>query len=433
MKYTIKNLVIQIALLVIWVPSTSFAVNYYVKTSGNNSNNGTSPNQAWRTIQKAADVAGAGDVVTIYGGTYNEDVTIKKSGSSGNPLKFTRNGNDTVITRSFYAEDKKYVEIGGMTCQNFSNRSGIRFRRGNNNKIISCTIRNGNASNSAAVRFDDCDNSEMLYCHVYNNNTGAQEAVRVDGNQNNFKIKNNNVHDNSFIGIDIIGREEVGDGEPYDGTISYNDSWDNGYGWSVVGSGIYLDGCRQITVEYNKCMYNADAGIQIGAEPSGSDGHNNVVRYNRSYRNKDGLRIGSWRSINPSDVHNNTVHNNVFYKNNANEVNFEYWSPGRNNKFYNNIMYGTGSSEYLDDSKSGFGPGTEINYNCYYNGAGVTLGSQSIVANPNFENANGGNFRIKSGSPCINAGSNSYTKSPDAYGNTVRKGSKVDIGVHEKG
>ena len=50
---------------------------YYVSASGSDSNIGTS-DAPFRTIQKAANTASAGDIVTVNAGTYNEVVTISQ-------------------------------------------------------------------------------------------------------------------------------------------------------------------------------------------------------------------------------------------------------------------------------------------------------------------------------------------------------------------
>lgn len=76
------------------------ATSYYVDgTSGNDNNNGTSTGSAFKTIQKAASVAVAGDTVYIRGGTYFESVRPTNSGASGNPITF-RNYNGESVTVS---------------------------------------------------------------------------------------------------------------------------------------------------------------------------------------------------------------------------------------------------------------------------------------------------------------------------------------------
>ena len=53
---------------------------YYVKTDGNNSLKGKSPNEAKRTIAAAITAASAGDMIVVKAGTYDEAVTMNKAG-----------------------------------------------------------------------------------------------------------------------------------------------------------------------------------------------------------------------------------------------------------------------------------------------------------------------------------------------------------------
>src|SRR5215831_4933224 len=68
------------ATVTIQVPSRS-GTTYFVSTLGNDNNAGTLT-APWRTIQKAANTVKAGDTVRVRGGTYNEIVTMKTSGTA---------------------------------------------------------------------------------------------------------------------------------------------------------------------------------------------------------------------------------------------------------------------------------------------------------------------------------------------------------------
>ena len=46
--------------------------NYYLSTTGNNSNDGNSVNQAWKSIQYALDQLSSNRTLNIIEGTYNE-------------------------------------------------------------------------------------------------------------------------------------------------------------------------------------------------------------------------------------------------------------------------------------------------------------------------------------------------------------------------
>src|SRR5579862_7404822 len=80
-KYTV--------LLLLMAASICRAADYYVATTGNDSNLGTSQ-QPWLTIQHAVSVAVAGDVVNVEAGTYaiSSFLNLSKSGTSGSYITF---------------------------------------------------------------------------------------------------------------------------------------------------------------------------------------------------------------------------------------------------------------------------------------------------------------------------------------------------------
>jgi hypothetical protein len=70
--------------------------SWYVSPSGDDSGAGTLA-QPFRTIQRGANAAFAGDTVFIRAGTYRETVTPPRSGSAGNPIVFTPFQSEQVI------------------------------------------------------------------------------------------------------------------------------------------------------------------------------------------------------------------------------------------------------------------------------------------------------------------------------------------------
>ncbi len=61
---------------------------FYVATTGSDSNNGTSTSAPWRTIQKAMNSATPSSTVNIMAGTYHERPALGVSGTSGNYITF---------------------------------------------------------------------------------------------------------------------------------------------------------------------------------------------------------------------------------------------------------------------------------------------------------------------------------------------------------
>jgi len=87
------------------------AAEYYVATSGSDTNTGTSLSAPFKTISAAASIMGPGDTCYIRGGTYRETVTPANSGTNGALITFmpyaseavTISGADTVAGWSVYS------------------------------------------------------------------------------------------------------------------------------------------------------------------------------------------------------------------------------------------------------------------------------------------------------------------------------------------
>ena len=78
--------------------ATTGAAEYFVSPGGCDKADGTVA-KPWRTIQRAADVAQAGDTVTIRGGTYREWVKPANAGRAGAPIVFqAAKGEKVVVT-----------------------------------------------------------------------------------------------------------------------------------------------------------------------------------------------------------------------------------------------------------------------------------------------------------------------------------------------
>ncbi len=71
------------------------AATYCVATNGSDSSDGTCA-YPWKTIQHAANTVSAGDTVYVENGTYNEQITITKSGNPGNYTTFAAYPGDNV-------------------------------------------------------------------------------------------------------------------------------------------------------------------------------------------------------------------------------------------------------------------------------------------------------------------------------------------------
>ncbi len=69
---------------------------YYVSKSGDDANTGIEESSAFLTVQKAADLAMAGDIVIVSEGTYREKVWPANSGTASAPITFKAKEGDEV-------------------------------------------------------------------------------------------------------------------------------------------------------------------------------------------------------------------------------------------------------------------------------------------------------------------------------------------------
>ncbi|MGN6541546.1 MAG: PKD domain-containing protein, partial [Ginsengibacter sp.] len=105
-------------LLVLALVIFSFTANatiYYISSSGNDSNNGTSTNAPWRTLDKVnSKIFSPGDNILFNrGDLFYGTLTINQSGTSGNPITFGAYGvgNNPVITG--FTSVTNWINLGG--------------------------------------------------------------------------------------------------------------------------------------------------------------------------------------------------------------------------------------------------------------------------------------------------------------------------------
>ena len=97
------------------------AYTYYVKTSGDDSKDGKSEANAFKTITKAVQSVAAGDTVYIAPGTYREGISLITSGSSGNNITFEGDPE----CNHFSNEKQGYVRI--TKCDSNEQPSSLAF------------------------------------------------------------------------------------------------------------------------------------------------------------------------------------------------------------------------------------------------------------------------------------------------------------------
>lgn len=318
---------------------------YYVSTQGNDTNSGTKE-LPFQTINMAAGVAMAGDVVLIHAGVYYEDVKPSHSGEPGKYITYQNAGDGDVIIDAqdgqrpgcIEIDNKSYLRFVGLTVRGANSfgtwpRAGISLTDGTNHIILDNIIAYNNYvgimayGNVNPVSFIEVKNSKTFGPeNVGNTHQGIFFYKKV---YDSSIVKNHvayTLHEEQSYGIEIStdfpglqsngARRIIVTGNEVD----HNES-EGIHTWNSVGvligsnylhdngaTGIQVeDGSENIVVENNlsennSWKYEFEAGVWI------DDSKNVVVRNNILRSNKVGLIItGSDRVI---------IHDNYLYFNN---------------------------------------------------------------------------------------------------------------------
>ena len=405
------------ATITMQAPSRS-GVTFYVSTTGNDAGPGT-PSAPWRTIQHAANMVHPGDTVQVFGGVYNEIVTIPTSGNAtagyitfesvpgqtaildGTGLKVA--GGQQIGMFSL-AGTHSYIVIQNFEIRNFQSSTknavpvGIDFEGAGsyieilNNHIhnIVQTLSNCNAANALAMAIygtqapASINNITINGNELDHNTTGCSENMSLDGNVQYFAVTSNLVHDNDNIGIDNIGFEGVSpdvnfdqarDGWDFQNTIYNITSSSNPvYHGQLGANGQYCDGCTRVIIERN-LIHDADIPIEIASEHSGHVSSYVVARNNLIYHALlVGISIGGFSSrVGGTDhvtIVNNTLWADDTHNTGSGELQIQY--NATNNTIKNNVMYATTQGLMINDFTSSTPSPAVLDFNLYFTTKGAT-------------------------------------------------------------
>jgi parallel beta-helix repeat protein len=436
-----------LALILTFLLTNSFAVDYYVSAlTGSDSNNGLTTNTAFRNIQKAADRTNPGDTVFIMNGTYSETKVLFSIHATVLYISRSGNANAYITYKNYPGHQPK---ISGVNCRwncvriraNYIRFEGIELEGPNQSityeearamydyyvatpsasrdwNLIGTMNTNGLSLGGDMISSVPWHHIEVRNCVVHDFQGGGIGGSDFDY----ITVENNVVYNNSWYGMYATSGISVFHSRDFDsntssyknfvrGNICHNNKtlipW-AGRDYLSDGNGIIIDD-------------NKNSQVTGGTPYAGKT----LVENNVSYNN-GGSGIHAYSSNNV-DIINNTAYNNgtvVAYP----EI---YGQDGMNVNIYNNIMYArTGGA---CNSNAG---GTTYDFNVYFNGPASRKGANDVVADPKFvklaldETAD---FKLRNTSPAINSGTNAAGKfSPVDFNGVARPvGAKPDRGAYE--
>src|SRR5262249_10293912 len=264
--------------------------------TGKDTNAGTSA-APFATLQHAADSVHAGDTVIVESGTYAGFIMgwdAPTAGTASAPITFEADPNATPGSVVINARNNKtavgidlepgcdYITIQGFTIQGggsggialYPNKgSGIKVT-GNNDAVIGNTI--SGVDYGFGIIADNANRvviqGNTISGTGNHGNADYGHGIYLSGSTDGAVIRNNIIHDNSYIGIHINGDLSEGVvGMVTHALITNNLIYNNGQ------NAINADGLQSSTISNNVIYGYANYGIVLYRIDAGGPSSNNVI------------------------------------------------------------------------------------------------------------------------------------------------------------
>ncbi|MCA9924310.1 MAG: right-handed parallel beta-helix repeat-containing protein, partial [Anaerolineales bacterium] len=263
----------------------------YVAPNGNDNWPGTI-DQPLQTIQKAIDLAQAGDMVYLRGGQYVEKIRIQKSGTVDQPITVAAfpgenpviDGqyniptgdpaacNDTVSPPKCYVYaplvliQGNYVVFSGIEVIHSRGR-GITVAPYNGVRPHHVTIEKCSVHDvrSAAIQIMDSDYITVQGCEVFHASDFATHSR--SGSELNWPVIVNSIRANYVTFIDNVIHENYGEGIAA-GRDSTNVRIENNVIYNNYALQVYIHRSQDVTVAQNLVYHTNDPAFYRGGNPS---------------------------------------------------------------------------------------------------------------------------------------------------------------------
>jgi hypothetical protein len=397
-------LALSIVIVMVFSLSAAAQNQYYVSTTGNDTNNGTSPATPWRTISHAVaafSLGGSGAVINVHAGTYSGE-SLSCFGNT-TAICISRGGSSPTVRLKIVCDTQWSVPSG----------SGCLIRSPNSNAMVG--IQANNVDFGAPDRFGfDISNTNLAYgitsvCDATDHTPGHCSLA------NSAHILGNYIHDMStsisqcevnprghaaiiipnrhgpyISDLQLIGNRISNIGPQALSKLNGGPGCFNYYGMYIM--------TQQSIIQNNVIINTAGYGIHAYSSPCQTVISNNTIIRTE----KTNIIVGGGDCGNGVPSGNVTVSNNILGTSSNGEANLTIGVPGGS---------GVGSS----------GHGVLVSNNIFSGGAGgqiqivpsnftTVVNSKTEAPTTTFVNYTGGNnddFHLKAGSVAIGAGATS--------------------------
>jgi hypothetical protein len=409
---------------------------YYVAPDGSDSNPGTI-DRPWRTITKATRTVEPGDVVYVRGGVYNELVSIDRSGTPTQLIRFVAYPGETPVIDgnmelgtggALLRMWGDYVEFEGFEVCN-SAYMGVVLA-GTHNRLSRCNVHD--ITSSGVIINGDygvVEDSEVWWTcldYHYGQSDDWGSGLSAARHPTGAVIRRNHVHD--------VWGECVSSFEAEDTLIEDNSIH------NCMSVHLYLSDTTGALVQRNYAYWDSGSlmtegfrnGLMLGDERYNPPSRNNTVINNVVV----GARIPFywWPNASNDGMPNTLVANNTFANAGPSGrgtvlINGPHASSSR---FVNNIIVQEDSLPVL--AALDCSPCPEFRHNLWNKTPPSKAWSDdSVVADPQFEGSGSGaeRLRLQASSPAIDAGAALSEVAEDFNRNPRPQGGGYDIGAYE--
>jgi parallel beta-helix repeat protein len=436
------RLVCVVGLAAICFAGSASAATYYVATNGNDTFNGSSANP-WLTLQHAVETIAPGDTILVRSGTY-AGCRIRNSGTTSAPKTLARDAGATVLintpgpqnshTSLIEIENGSGTEVTDWVVDGFevanSPHHGIDIRITNRITIRNCYAHNSAPSSSGDGIFLAFSSHPLLENNevAFNSEHGIYDSNSADYPT----IRGNRSHDNFGGGIQLNAdysskcpcgttvRDGIISFALIENNVIYNNGAPNG------GSALNMDGVDD-SVFRNNLLYNNHAwGISLFSTDGSHGSSRNKVYNNTIVMASDGrwcINIPKSSGKGGSPV-GNIVKNNILYTERADKGAIDVYSTAA----------GVLTSDYnvVVDRFSTNGGTSVTSTLAQWRTFGYDAHSLISTATALFVNPAGSDYRLTTGSPAIDAGTNlSPDVVADIVGTARPQRTAYDIGCYE--